>query len=266
MEADSTQDKVSLTQRQLERIEKNKQKALLLKQSRLVNHPYSKNDVVSIDKTTIKIGTTKYKDTGGGFLLEETEEKTEKPTVTKIQEPPIIECDRPSCQMCDRKFANSWLYDTFDYKVCDECKNPEIHKLITKTDAIKEYLLKDCDLEKREPPLKFIRKKNPHNVNWGEMKLYLQPQVEERSLEIWGSKEEIEKELEAREEKRIVAKSKRYQKQMKQLRMNMRSSLYDKTSAAAHTHEFGQETYNEDDDTYTHTCTICDYEETFEKM
>jgi hypothetical protein len=30
---------------------------------------------VSIDKTTIKIGATKYKDTGGGFLLEEEPEK-----------------------------------------------------------------------------------------------------------------------------------------------------------------------------------------------
>lgn len=39
------------------------------------------------------------------------------------------------------------------------------------------YLLKDCDLEKRDPPLKFIVKKNPHNVRWGSMKLYLELQV-----------------------------------------------------------------------------------------
>lgn len=53
----------------------------------------------------------------------------------------------------------------------------EKHTLITKTDAKNEYLLKDCDLEKREPPLKFIVRKNPHNVRWGEMKLYLHLQV-----------------------------------------------------------------------------------------
>lgn len=51
------------------------------------------------------------------------------------------------------------------------------HKLITKTEAIKEYLLKDCDFDKRTPPLKFITKKNPHNIRWGDMKLYLQVQV-----------------------------------------------------------------------------------------
>lgn len=56
-------------------------------------------------------------------------------------------------------------------------RDPEIHKLITKTEAMNEYLLKDCDIDKREPPLKFIRKKNPHNVHWGEMKLFLQVQV-----------------------------------------------------------------------------------------
>ena len=50
------------------------------------------------------------------------------------------------------------------------------------------------------------------------------------------------------------------------LRMSVRSSLYDRTNKAAHQHQFGAETYNADDDTYTHTCTTCDYTETFEKM
>lgn len=48
--------------------------------------------------------------------------------------------------------------------------------------------------------------------------------------------------------------------------MQVRSSLYDKTSKAFHTHEFGEDLYNEDDDTYTHSCTTCGYEETYEKM
>lgn len=90
--------------------------------------------------------------------------------------------------------------------------------------------------------------------------------MEERALEVWGSKEKIEEQMEQREDKRILSKMKKYQKQMKELRMNTRSSLYDKTSAASHTHNFGPETYNEDEDTYHHTCLICNYEETFEKM
>uniref|UniRef100_A0A8C0EHF1 XPA C-terminal domain-containing protein n=1 Tax=Bubo bubo TaxID=30461 RepID=A0A8C0EHF1_BUBBB len=51
------------------------------------------------------------------------------------------------------------------------------HKLITRTEAKEEFLLKDCDLDKREPVLRFIAKKNRHNSRWGDMKLYLKPQV-----------------------------------------------------------------------------------------
>ena len=55
--------------------------------------------------------------------------------------------------------------------------NEEKHKLISRTEAKQRYLLKDCDMDKREPPLRFILKKNPHNPRWGDMKLYLKLQV-----------------------------------------------------------------------------------------
>jgi len=51
------------------------------------------------------------------------------------------------------------------------------HKLITKSDAKTKYQLKDVDLDKREPFLGFIVKKNPRHEKWGEMKLYLESQV-----------------------------------------------------------------------------------------
>jgi hypothetical protein len=50
------------------------------------------------------------------------------------------------------------------------------------------------------------------------------------------------------------------------LRMSVRSSLYDRTNKSSHEHQFGPETYNEADDTYTHACITCNYAETFEKM
>lgn len=90
--------------------------------------------------------------------------------------------------------------------------------------------------------------------------------MEKRALEVWGSEEKIEEERQLREEKRVIAKSKKYEKHMKELRKGMRSSLYDRTSVGKHTHEFGPETYNEEDDTYHRKCTSCPYEETFEKM
>ena len=66
------------------------------------------------------------------------------------------------------------------------------HQLITKTDAKKEFLLKDSDFEKGQRdkpfvPLKFVLRKNPHNPRWGDMKLFLRSQVESRALEVWGT-------------------------------------------------------------------------------
>lgn len=81
-----------------------------------------------------------------------------------------------------------------------------------------------------------------------------------------GTEDRLMEERELRDEKRDKAKFKKYNKNMKALRMEMRSSLYDRTTKAAHTHEYGEETYHEDDDNYTHTCTICGFVETYEKM
>lgn len=142
----------------------------------------------------------------------------------------------------------------------------EKHSLITKTEAKAQYLLQDCDLDKREPPLKFIMKKNPHNVRWGDMKLYLHIQIEERALQVWGSEDNLRAQHERRVEKREVGKVKKYNKKLKELRMDMRSSLYDRTTKSNHKHEFGAEVYNEEDDNYTRTCLTCPHSETFEKM
>nr|CAH7717254.1 unnamed protein product [Callosobruchus chinensis] len=156
-----------------QRIERNRQKAIILRRSKLVPHPYAKEHLYSED-TTIKIGSTKFKDTGGGFLLEEN--SYEKPLEIVPDEAPICEPDRPNCVNCNKPIGTSWLLENF-HSTAVTCKDPEVHKLITKTEAKETYLLKDCDFDKREPPLKFIQQKNPHNHRWGDMKLYLQIQV-----------------------------------------------------------------------------------------
>ena len=64
-------------------------------------------------------------------------------------------------------------------------QNEEQHNMITKTDAKTKYLLRDADFDVREPPLKFISRKNPHHKSWGEMKLFYEPQVGLKIL--WSS-------------------------------------------------------------------------------
>ncbi|XP_012277440.1 DNA repair protein complementing XP-A cells homolog isoform X2 [Orussus abietinus] len=247
-----------------ERAERNRQKALLLKKSRIVAHPYAKSDCTS--GRLLKVQGQRVIDSGGGFLIEE-DEVLEQEMLNIVAEPAPIIGTLPRCEQCQNEYKDSYLLQTFDLSVCDKCRDREgKHSLITRTEAKQEYLLKDCDLDKREPPLKYILRKNPHNARWGEMKLYLHLQIEDRALEVWGTEENLIKEREKRDVAKQEAKIKKFNKKIKKLRMEVRSSLYDKTKKATHVHDFGNDTYNEEEDTYTHACTSCGYEETYEKM
>lgn len=223
-----------------------------------------------------KVFSTKLIDSGGGFLIEEQvikdpvegEGGSSSQPLTEIPDDALpLPVEYEFCLDCQKPFIESYLMKYFDYSICDDCYDrDEKHSLITRSDAKAEYLLKDCDFDKRQPPLKFITKKNPHNVRWGEMKLYLHLQVEKRALEVWGSEESLAAQHAERDDKRDKSKLKKFNKNMKQLRMEVRSSLYDRTTKVNHEHVYDEETYNEDDDNYTHTCKICGFVETFEKM
>ena len=128
----------------------------------------------------------KYIDTGAGFLLS-ANQKRYKPREAAPEE--IMDTDL--CDNCELPFENSYLRKHYSELVCDECKDDEKYPLMTLSEVKTEYVLNDNHL-KREPALKFILKKNPHNPSWGEMKLFLLPQVESRALEIHESWEKLE--------------------------------------------------------------------------
>lgn len=221
----------------------------------------------------IKVDGSRFIDTAGGFLIDEKDivehEEERAAKIQKLNEEQSEEVPLTffTCNECNEKFCDSYLQKNFEYSCCDKCKNlDETHELITKTTARDNYLLKDCDFDRREPPLKFISRKNPHKSTWAEMKLYLRLQVEARALEIYGSLDEIQKQKELREEKREVGKIKKFNKQMVELRKNVRATLYDNRTKASHEHEFGPSTYNEETDEYTHICTTCGFSETYEEL
>jgi len=264
-------EKILLSNDQRARAEKNKLKALALRKARLQAAPYAKDG--NIEKQKRK-EDKKLVDGGGGFFIEEDDdEERAGDNVAESHPPPLMPPDQPDCEECGKPFATSHLLRTFDHPACDECKNMEKdgpHQLITKTDAKKEFLLKDSDFEKGERvkpfvPLKFVLRKNPHNPRWGDMKLFLRSQVESRALEVWGTEEALEAEVEAREERQVMAKSKKYEKKMKELRKTVRSSLFTK-DLSVHTHTFGEEIYDEETDEYRKTCSSCSYTQTYEKM
>ncbi|XP_064619197.1 DNA repair protein complementing XP-A cells homolog isoform X2 [Lineus longissimus] len=243
-----------LTDAQRARIERNRQHALLLKRSR------------ELKKTANRIEPPSKKncDSGAGFVVDDEEEEQGHTTI--VHDPaPINFGDRLMCTECGGEMLNSYLYKQFNLAVCDKCKEDnDEYDLITKTDAKKEYLLKDHHFEK-DPPLKFIEKKNPRHDRWGTMKLYLKKQVITRSLEVHGGEDGLEEKKEERKEKREEGKQKKFDKKMKQLRMTVRSSLYKKESAA-HEHVYGGEEYDEEEDVYTKTCQSCGHKLSYEKM
>merc|ERR1712158_75835 len=176
-----------LSEAQKSRAEKNRLKAIALKKARLSAQPYPDPKKESAT------------DSKNDLITGESEDEPKATPTMECLPAPVVEPERPTCNECDEeKFADSFLFRTFDLEVCDKCKDTEKdgkHELITKTDAKNEFLLKDIEFE-REPTLKFLTRKNPHNQRWGDMKLFLRLQVEERALEIWETEENLEKEHE----------------------------------------------------------------------
>ena len=84
-----------------------------------------------------------------------------------------------------------------------------------RTDAKAEYLLKDCDFDFREPSLKYVVKRNPHNKGWNEMKLYLKFQCEQRALEVHESLENIAEKKDEKLYNVQKTRQKTYEKKLK---------------------------------------------------
>ncbi|VDP91799.1 unnamed protein product [Echinostoma caproni] len=164
---------------------------------------------------------------------------TDEPPPEEMEEqiPRAPDQETPVCDHCGRRFEASFLRKHFDVDVCDSCRDPKgIHTLVTKSTAKDRYLLNDVDLD-----------------------------VAERALSLWGSEEALEAERKRRTERIETSKLKQYNKKLKELKVQTRSSLYMKTTKM-HEHTFGPETYDAEQDVYTKRCTQCEYTTTFEKL
>lgn len=143
------------------------------------------------------------------------------------------------------------------------CREPDgAHALLTRTEAKSEFLLKDCDLDARPPPLRALVRRNPHAA--GDMRLYVRACVEARAREVWGGEAELRDERARRDERRERTTLKAQQRRLRALRMDVRSSLF-RRGAEAHVHRWGPER-RADDDEYSRTCLDCGHTETYEKM
>ncbi|GBP25162.1 DNA repair protein complementing XP-A cells homolog [Eumeta japonica] len=267
-----------LSTAQRARMERNRLRALALRDAKLVPQAISAvaNCTSNTEGSVIRLGGARLLDTGGGFLLnadadDADDGSSHEPTPAVLKRPaPIVDVNaRPPCRECDQPIAHSYLFDTFDYAICDSCRDDEgAHALMTRTEAKAQYLLQDCDLDIRPPPLRCVLRANPHNPRGARMRLYLRAAVEERALLVWGSEEALRAELERRDRRRERLQHGKYARQLRTLRMDVRGSLYERRlGARTHVHTFGAEQRDEDnEDSFWRRCEGCGHMERYEKM
>ena len=142
-------------------------------------------------------------------------------------------------------------------------KYDEDYRLITKTDAKAEFLLKDCDFDFREPPLKYMLKRNPHK-NRHEMKLYVYMHCKERALLVHEDLDSIEEKREQRVVNLHKTRQKNYENKLKVLRREARQGT--KKLTQFHQHEYDEPVYNEEDDVYYKVCKTCEHRLEYEEM
>lgn len=147
------------------------------------------------------------------------------------------------------------------------CRRPDgAHALLTRTEAKSEFLLKDCDLDARPPPLRALVRRNPHAARGAaaDMRLYVRACVEARAREVWGGEAELLAERARRDDKRERVAQRAQHRRLRALRMDVRSSLF-RRGAEAHLHRWGPERRAADDE-YSRDCLDCGHTETYEKM
>jgi DNA-repair protein complementing XP-A cells len=263
----------SLTQEQRDRMEVNRKRAVELRklkqsQSKPESQEEPPSKIAKLSQLLNSYENKKSIDTGAGFYLDEEdliEEK--KKELNIVEDPPVPPQDEHLlCDKCHQRFPHSYLSINYEVNVCDSCRIQftEEFKLMTRTDAKEEYLLKDCDFDFREPTLKYVVKRNPHHKGWNEMKLYLKFQCEKRALEVWGSLEKIEERKEERLFNVQQTRQKVYEKKLTKLRKEAR--LGSKKTVQYHEHEYDKEVYDEENDVYRKACKTCEFVLEYEEL
>ncbi|VDM94792.1 unnamed protein product [Thelazia callipaeda] len=218
-------------------------------------------------------------DEAGGFMDDDDEYASIRERIAESRHKRNILCleeaanssnlERPDdCIDCKNPLCDSFLWEKFSYPVCDKCRDDKgSHKLISRTEAKNQFLLKDCDIDLRKPVLRFISKKNPHNPRYGDMKLYLKAQLKQRCLEVYGSIEAFEKAKETRTALKEVRLERRFEKKIKEMRQQVRGpKSFNNSNVRAHDHVYGDEMYDSKKDEFWKVCKICEYKLTYEKM
>lgn len=239
----NTDNDSKLSKSTLALIERKRQNAILLRESRLQNKDIPSSHSNPNNKSTLESNPYPSK---------------KRKTITDDLFTDV------RCMECSIKCNASYLYEKFKENVCDECKekDKDQFKLITKTEAKNEFVLKDCDLDYREPPLMYITAPNPHSRKGGIMKLYLHGQVYKRAFDVHGGDEGIDEALAKRLKNKEITMENKMNKKLADLRRGSKP----RQLKQAHVHDFGDEIFDSVTDEYSRSCKSCSYIEKYEKL
>ncbi|KRH94257.1 DNA excision repair protein XPA/XPAC/RAD14 [Pseudoloma neurophilia] len=165
-----------------------------------------------------------------GFL-EDKEKKQKKLRQNEEKDLILPIKDNEKCQYCDSLRLDMEIQKNFNQNICYDCKFSRLH-LITKTTAMKDFLLTDEELAK----LPFLPRPNPRSGIWRDMQLYDIEQVKAKAIERFGSLDEVKKEKNRRIITVFDRKKKKVREKVKDLR---KKTLVDtKMTTPKHIHDF----------------------------
>lgn len=161
-----------------------------------------------------------------GFFIDD--EKIIIKQKNKIEDLPFD--SNTKCMFCDSPFLDFEISKIFSIYCCRQCRYEKL-KFITKTCAIKNYLLNEYDLR----DLKYITRPNPHKGNWHDMILYIENQIKSICMKKYGNEEAVEEIIKNRKESIKQRKIKKLKTKIRDLK---RRTIVKTNTREQHSHEF----------------------------
>lgn len=165
------------------------------------------------------------------------------------------------CERCASPAFDEKIAKTFGVYVCDVCikSYPQDYSLITKTAAMKEFLLTAEELDDRDR-LPHMERPNPHKSSWHNMQLFLKKQVCSFAIEKHGSLDALEQNKDEWVKCKMKRKEKRYADKMTELRKKTRADSWKSsmTGSVRHVHKFREDELGRE-------CTECGFKVKYEK-
>ena len=173
------------------------------------------------------------------------------------------------CEACGEPGVLAEHSRALGVAVCRECcrNDPQRYELVSKATARADYYLSDADLK----ALPALRKGNPRNVKWADLRLYMRGHLADAQDKRHGSAAAARAKRDKAERAKQERSAKRHRQEASRgAREAAAAAVVDKAEAsAAHEHVWGEaESANDPDneDLRRKKCTLCGCEVTFEEL